>query len=128
MSNIGHPIHIHAYMLSSIVAPSNAGSSTSVRHEIFSSANLFTMTCAILSKFSVARARMVGPAPDKHIPSSPGCDFGVTEARISGNPGIYALEKNNNMEVEEVPNVFGRVGGLGLALRDISIQGPGENG
>jgi len=32
---------------------------------------------------------MVGPAPDKHIPNNPGCDFGVTDAKISGNPGIY---------------------------------------
>jgi hypothetical protein len=82
------------------------------------------MTCAILSKFSVARARIVGPAPDKHIPRSPGCDFGVTEARISGNPGIFALGSNTG---EDIPNVFGRVGGLGLALRDISVRGPGEN-
>jgi hypothetical protein len=56
---------------------------------MFSSANLFTMTDAILSKFPVANASIVGPAPERHIPNNPGWEVGVTEARIPGNAGIY---------------------------------------
>ena len=70
------------------MAPSNAGTSISVRHFIFSSANLFTITFAMLSKLCVAKASIVGPAPDKQMPNRPGCVFGVTDARISGSPGI----------------------------------------
>jgi hypothetical protein len=79
---------IFQFSNTSNIAPSNAGTNTSVRHVIFSSANLFTMTSAIFSKLCVANAKMVGPAPERQIPSNPGCEFGVTDARISGNPGI----------------------------------------
>lgn len=57
---------------SSVVAPSNAGTKTSVRHVIFSSANFLTMTSAIFSKLCVASASIVGPAPERQIPSNPG--------------------------------------------------------
>jgi hypothetical protein len=33
---------------------------------------------------------MVGPAPDKQMPSRPGCVLGVKEERISGKAGICA--------------------------------------
>lgn len=42
----------------------------------------------IFSKFSVASANIVGPAPERQIPSRPGCDVGLKEDRISGSAGI----------------------------------------
>lgn len=44
--------------------------------------------CAISSKLLVASARIVGPAPDKHTPSRPGCVPGVIDSTISVSPGI----------------------------------------
>jgi len=44
---------------------------------------------AIFSNPEVARARMVGPAPDKQIPRRPGCVEGVIDEVTSGKPGIY---------------------------------------
>jgi hypothetical protein len=41
----------------------------------------------------------------------------VTEARISGSPGIYFQSETR----ERVPNAFGMVGELDLALQDKSI-------
>ena len=52
------------------------------------SPNIFAASFAIFSKFLVARARIVGPAPDKHMPSNPECVAGVNCDVTSGNPGI----------------------------------------
>jgi hypothetical protein len=43
---------------------------------------------AIASNPPVARASIVGPAPDKQIPSKPGCVVGVIDEVTSGRPGI----------------------------------------
>ena len=51
-------------------------------------ANFEMIASAIVSKCSVARANIVGPAPDKQIPSKPGCEAGVTDCKISVSPGI----------------------------------------
>ena len=56
---------------------------------------------------------MVGPAPERQIPSNPGCELGVTDAKISGNPGIYI---NTQLEVW-IPNVSDKVDVRDLALR-----------
>lgn len=54
------------------VVPSSAGSSNFHSHFISFLANMSNMTFAIPSKFSVARANIVGPAPDRHMPQRPG--------------------------------------------------------
>jgi hypothetical protein len=43
---------------------------------------------AIASNPPVAKAKIVGPAPERQIPSSPGCVFGVMDDVTSGKPGI----------------------------------------
>lgn len=40
------------------------------------------------SKPLVAKANIVGPAPDKHIPNRPGWVDGVMDDVTSGKPGI----------------------------------------
>lgn len=100
------------------MAPSNAGTRTTVRHVIFSSVNFLTITSEILSKLCVANAKIVGPAPDRQIPRSPGCDFGVTDARISGSPGIYC----QHCQGTHLPNASGRVDAHDPALPDKSIR------
>lgn len=101
------------------MAPSNAGIRTSVRHVIFFSENFLTITSEILSKLCVASAKMVGPAPDKQIPRSPGCELGVTDARISGSPGIYS----QLYQLGQLPNAFGRAGVHDPALPNKSTLG-----
>ena len=49
------------------------------------------MLVAIWSKFSVANAKIVGPAPERQIPSKPGCDFGEIDSMTSERPGISTL-------------------------------------
>lgn len=81
---------------------------------MFSFTNSSMIALAICSKLCVASARIYptvshlmrklnlgfragvrkltqGPAPDKHTPSSPGCDSGVIERKICGRPGIRPL-------------------------------------
>lgn len=70
------------------MVPSSAGSSSFHWHAIFWDSNREMMRFAISSKWSVARARMVGPAPDRQIPNRPGCVLGVMDCRISVRPGI----------------------------------------
>lgn len=53
------------------VAPSSAGSNNLHWQLIPSVLNLEIMASAIPAKFDVASARMVGPAPDRQMPSSP---------------------------------------------------------
>lgn len=80
-----------AYQLSGssrTVVPSSAGSSSFHSHVIPSCLKRAIIVSAIFSKFAVARANIVGPAPDKQIPQSPACDFGVTDFSISVSPGI----------------------------------------
>ena len=50
--------------------------------------NILRASSAIASKPPVAKARMVGPAPERQIPSSPGWVVGVMEEVTSGRPGI----------------------------------------
>lgn len=52
------------------------------------SLKIFRASSAIASNPLVARARIVGPAPDRQIPSSPGCVDGVILDVTSGSPGI----------------------------------------
>jgi hypothetical protein len=75
------------------------------------------MTSEILSKLWVANAKIVGPAPERQIPSSPGWDLGVTDARISGSPGI----SSQIYQRRRLPNAFGMADGHDPALRDKSI-------
>lgn len=70
------------------LAPSSAGSSSFQSHAIPSWPNLFIIDVAIFSKFPVARARIVGPAPERHMPSKPLCELGVTDCNISVRPGM----------------------------------------
>lgn len=72
----------------STVTPSYAGSSSFQVHLTFFLWNPLMISAAISSKFSVAKARIVGPAPDRQIPNSPGYAVGVTLFRISVRPGI----------------------------------------
>lgn len=65
-------------------AISNSFQSTSIPCSL----NIVRALSAIDSKPSVARARMVGPAPDKQMPKSPGCVDGVIFDVTSGRPGI----------------------------------------
>ena len=46
---------------------------------------------AIASNPSVASARIVGPAPERQIPSNPGCVSGVILDVTSGKPGICII-------------------------------------
>lgn len=46
------------------------------------------MTLAMDSKLFVASAKIVGPAPDRQIPSSPGCVWGDMEDKIEGKAGM----------------------------------------
>ena len=73
--------------LLSTVAPS-AGSSNFQWQEILYVLNWSMMRCAISLKFAVARARIVGPAPDRQIPSNPGWERGFIDCKISARPGI----------------------------------------
>jgi hypothetical protein len=74
---------------SSTQLPLSSTSKTSQSTSTFSSLKIRTISWAILSKFSVARARMVGPAPERQIPRRPGWVVGVTDERILGRPGIW---------------------------------------
>ena len=80
-----------AFMELVTVAPSVAGWRSFQSQVMPSFLNSARRWFAIESKFSVARARMVGPAPERQIPSRPGCDWGVTDWRISVRPGIRPL-------------------------------------
>lgn len=81
---------IHIYK-STTAAPDSVMSRIFTLTSMPSSLKTLTMTFEIESKFSVARARMVGPAPDRHMPRRPGCVFGVTDARMRGRPGMSSL-------------------------------------
>jgi hypothetical protein len=74
---------------SSTQLPLSSTSKTSQSTCTFSSPKILTISAAIASKLSVARARMVGPAPERHIPSRPGWVVGVREDRMVGRPGIW---------------------------------------
>ena len=50
--------------------------------------NILRASSAIASNPPVARASIVGPAPERQIPSSPGWVVGVMEEVTSGRPGI----------------------------------------
>jgi hypothetical protein len=67
------------------VITSNTNQSTSIPF----SRNIFRASSAIASNPANASARIVGPAPERHIPSSPGCVLGVMEEVTSGKPGIW---------------------------------------
>lgn len=71
--------------------PSWAGSSNFHWQVMLFVANRAMMRSAISVKRSVARARMVGPAPERQIPNNPGCVAGVMDWRISVKPGIKPL-------------------------------------
>ncbi|KAJ6264764.1 hypothetical protein Dda_0916 [Drechslerella dactyloides] len=89
-SNLLSPPCLHgtAHDDSITCAPSCTGSSTLQTHFTPSVANRASISSAMLSKFSVASASIVGPAPDRQIPSRPGWDFGVMEVKMSGSAGI----------------------------------------
>lgn len=53
--------------------------------------NIEMILLAISSKLLVARARMVGPAPDRQQPRKPGCVEGDIELTISPRPGMRVL-------------------------------------
>jgi hypothetical protein len=75
----------------STVAPSRAGSSSFQSQEMPRALNRAMMVSAISSKFVVASAKMVGPAPDRQIPSNPGCVLGFMDCNVSDNPGMRPL-------------------------------------
>lgn len=80
-----------------------------------SALNLARISLAIFSKLSVQRARIVGPAPERQIPRRPGCVLGVTEARISGKPGIYVVRDAVELERMNLLKSFCKAGGPYLA-------------
>ena len=49
---------------------------------------LLIIDSATSSKWSVARASIVGPAPERHTPSSPMCVLGCKDSKTSVRPGI----------------------------------------
>ena len=61
----------HLEKTSSTVAPSSAGFKTLHWQPIPSSPNLSITLVAIASKLVVAKAKMVGPAPERQMPSKP---------------------------------------------------------
>jgi hypothetical protein len=67
------------------VITSNTNQSTSIPF----SRNIFRASSAIASNPVNASARIVGPAPERQIPNSPGCVLGVMEEVTSGKPGIW---------------------------------------
>lgn len=71
-----------------VSAPLYAGSKTFQIQSMPSFLNLANISSAILEKLSVARAKIVGPAPERHMPSKPGWEDGVTDASMSGRAGI----------------------------------------
>ena len=85
---------LHAHRLDrsqdlTTVAPSSAGSKTFHIHLIPPSfSNTSIAAFAIPSKFSVASARIVGPAPLRQIPINPGWLDGVTVFRMVVRPGM----------------------------------------
>ena len=50
--------------------------------------NILRESSAIASNPPVAKARIVGPAPERQIPSRPGWVVGVMKEVTSGRPGI----------------------------------------
>lgn len=66
----------------------SAGSNSFQLHWMFWDLNRDIMLSAISSKLLVARAKIVGPAPERHTPSSPGIVLGVMDSTISVSPGI----------------------------------------
>jgi hypothetical protein len=54
------------------------------------SPKILRASSAMRSKPPVASARIVGPAPERQMPSRPGCDSGVMEDVTSERPGICA--------------------------------------
>lgn len=75
------------------VAPSSAGCSTFHSHFTSISFTLKLVRTSIMSeamrsKSVVASAKMVGPAPERQMPSKPGWDFGDTVSRTLVSPGI----------------------------------------
>lgn len=58
---------------------------------MFSLAKMSRALSAMASKLEVARARMVGPAPERQMPSRPGCDSGVISEVTAGRPGIFRI-------------------------------------
>lgn len=78
--------------------------------------NTMAAAFAMRSYPSVARARMVGPAPERQIPSSPGCEAGVTDASTSGRPGIYNITERRSLTASErlyAPRPCDMAGGCG---------------
>src|SRR5882762_4457491 len=66
-------------------ATSNSFQSTSIPSFL----NICPASSAIASNPPVARAKIVGPAPDKQIPSRPGWLDGVMFGVTSDRPGIW---------------------------------------
>ena len=73
---------------------------------------------AIASNPPVARASIVGPAPERQIPNNPGCVSGVMFDVTSGKPGIWikrALRLHElqcslgDGESKNLPILYGRV-------------------
>lgn len=77
--------------LSTTVAPSSAGSSTIHLQLMPSFLNSLMIFSAMASKFVVANASIVGPAPDRQTPRRPGAVAGVSMDRTVGNAGIKFL-------------------------------------
>lgn len=74
------------YVLVTVVP--SAGSSSFHPHSIPCLLNRPMIFSAISSKLLVASANIVGPAPLRQTPRSPGCVDGVIDSTISLRPGI----------------------------------------
>lgn len=82
---------VYIYFTYSIELPSFTISSNFQSTSTPCSKNRLRASSAMRSNPSVARARMVGPAPDKHMPSSPRCVAGVIWEVTSMRPGICGI-------------------------------------
>ena len=82
--------HRHIYEFCCTTLPpttSNTFQSTSIPCVL----KIARASSAMASNPPVARARIVGPAPERQIPSRPGCVDGVMLLVTSGRPGIWGM-------------------------------------
>ena len=74
------------YLYRTVLPPTTSKTFQSIA--IPNESNILRASSAIASNPPVAKARIVGPAPERQIPSSPGWLVGVMEEVTSGRPGI----------------------------------------
>lgn len=90
--------------------------------------NILRASSAIASNPPVAKARIVGPAPERQIPSSPGWVLGVMKEVTSDRPGIYIKKSGITMHHRKriVPEFSDKAGARDLSSPHKSSRGPAE--